>query len=223
MAALFEVIVFQGMASLARRFETPKSAGHSRDVLNLVTISRLREIAPIHQHNQFSGSERPRRLDMAQFLFAARSAQVAHTAPHAYANTPKDSGGLPSWKVKKVTSYIAQHLSDKISSEILADLCGLSVSHFQRAFLASFGLSPHRYVMQMRLEAARDMLQETNLQIKFVALECGMADQAHLTRVMRSLWATTPAALRRLRPVNASINVVPTFLDSHDTYSMMPV
>jgi len=55
----------------------------------------------------------------------------------------------------------------------------------------------------MRLEAARDMLQDTDLPIKIVALECGMFDQAHLTRVMRSLLATTPAAVRRRRIFNA--------------------
>lgn len=160
---------------------------------------------------------------MAHFQVAEQSARVAHTAPHASSTRPKKGVGLPSWKVTKVTSFIVQNLSDKLSGEILSVLCGLSVSHFQRAFHSSFGTSPHRYVMQMRLEAARDLLQETDLPIKFVALECGMADQAHLTRVMRSLWSTTPAVVRRPRADTASKKAAPTFPDNYDTYSVMPV
>ncbi len=106
-------------------------------------------------------------------------------------------GGLPTWKMKKINSYIAQNLAGKILSQHLADVCGLSVSHFHRAFQASFGCSPHRYVMKTRLAAARTFLVETDWPIKFIALECGMSDQAHLTRVMRTHCSTTPMAVRR--------------------------
>lgn len=140
---------------------------------------------------------------MAHIQGAAQSAQFKCVAPRASSSALQDGSGLPSWKMKKVAAYVAQNLSEKISGETLANLCGLSLSHFHRSFHTSFGLSPHRYIVRMRLEAARDMLQDTDLPIKIVALECGMFDQAHLTRVMRSLLATTPAAVRRRRIFNA--------------------
>lgn len=130
-----------------------------------------------------------------------RQAMIADLLMQGQAHMLRDckssKGGLPTWKMKKINNYIAQNLAGKVLSQHLADTCGLSVSHFHRAFQASFGCSPHRYVMKMRLAAARTLLIETDWPIKFIALECGMSDQAHLTRVMRTHCATTPMAVRR--------------------------
>lgn len=106
-------------------------------------------------------------------------------------------GGLPEWKIKRVQAFILENLSSSISGEDMATVCGLSVSHFQRAFQSSFNCSPHRYVTTLRLELARQMLVKTDLPIKFIALECGMADQSHLNKVLKREWSVTPCALRR--------------------------
>ncbi|MFE7620297.1 helix-turn-helix transcriptional regulator [Streptomyces sp. NPDC057496] len=58
------------------------------------------------------------------------------------------------------------------------------------------GESPHQYVMQLRLERARQALLNTNRPIADIAVEHGFADQSHLTRMMRRHTGTTPGLLR---------------------------
>lgn len=113
------------------------------------------------------------------------------------AMTSCEKGGLPSWKAKKIDRFIVENLAEKISVQRLARLVGLSESHLQRAFATSFGISPHRYVINKRLAVARTLLVSTDWPIKFIALECGMADQSHFTRVMKRFDRATPAAVRR--------------------------
>jgi AraC-like DNA-binding protein len=106
-------------------------------------------------------------------------------------------GGLPSWKIKKLDEFIHENLASRLSGEDLADVCALSRSHFQRLFHRCFGRTPQSYITGLRLRLARQLLAETDRPIKFIALECGMADQAHLTKAMKREWHTTPLALRR--------------------------
>ncbi|WP_313198130.1 AraC family transcriptional regulator [Rhizobium sp.] len=106
-------------------------------------------------------------------------------------------GGLPDWKMKKVRAFILNNLSVNISADSMAAVCGLSTTHFQRAFGRSFGCSPHRYVTKLRLELARQILLETDWPIKFIALECGMSDQSHFNKVLKREFGITPWMLRR--------------------------
>jgi AraC family transcriptional regulator len=73
----------------------------------------------------------------------------------------------------------------------------MGVWTFGKRFRASFQTTPHSYINDRQLDRARDLLDHGDLPVKAVAFACGFADQAHLTRVMRSRLGTTPAALRR--------------------------
>jgi AraC family transcriptional regulator len=79
----------------------------------------------------------------------------------------------------------------------MAAVAGLSVSQFSRRFKATTGLSPHRFLLRLRVEQAGRMLRTGTLPIADVAVACGFSHQEHLTRVMRAHLGTTPAALRR--------------------------
>jgi len=113
---------------------------------------------------------------------------------------------MPGWKIKLLDAYIMRHLPSRIAIRDMADICALSKSHFQRMFQQCFGRTPQSYVTEQRLRLAQRMLVETSKPIKHIALECGMADQAHLTNTLKRRWNTTPLALRRtyeLPPENA--------------------
>src|SRR5260221_3837087 len=64
-------------------------------------------------------------------------------------------GGLAPWQLRLVCNYVDQHLSDRILIEDLAVIAQLSVSHFTRAFKASIGCPPHRFILQKRIERAK--------------------------------------------------------------------
>jgi hypothetical protein len=72
-------------------------------------------------------------------------------------------------------------------------------AHFCRAFRESFDESPHKYVMRRRIERAQGLMLQTNLSLAQIAIECGLADQAHLNKSFRRFVGECPGAWRRAR------------------------
>jgi AraC family transcriptional regulator len=69
-------------------------------------------------------------------------------------------GGLAPWREKRSKEVMAGDLSGATSLREIAKACGLSVSHFSRAFRKSTGLAPHAWLLQVRVESAKAMLQK---------------------------------------------------------------
>ena len=108
-------------------------------------------------------------------------------------------GGLAPWQIRRVSTYIDTHLELTIGTTDLARLVQLSVFHFCRAFRASFDESPHTYVMRRRIERAQGMMLQTDSSLAQIAIECGLADQAHLSKSFRRFVGQSPGAWRRAR------------------------
>ena len=106
-------------------------------------------------------------------------------------------GGLAPWQMRNVQAYVDLYLRSTIRVEALAGLCNLSSGHFQRAFKASLGETPHKYVTRRRMEMACRMMTGTDEPLCRIALECGMTDQAHLTNSFRRLYGIAPNAWRK--------------------------
>jgi AraC family transcriptional regulator len=109
------------------------------------------------------------------------------------------SGGLAPWQIRKVTNYVEAHLGRTIRNEDLAALVRLNPSHFGRAFRASFGEPPHEYVIRRRVERAQGLMLSSDASLSDIALDCGLADQSHLTRLFRRIVGDSPRAWRRAR------------------------
>jgi AraC family transcriptional regulator len=115
--------------------------------------------------------------------------------PPLYRNNAR--GGLAPWQMKRVIDYIEANLGSNIRAEDLAGIARLSVSHFSRTFRRSFGETPHSYVMRQRMRRAQDIMLRSEHPLSRIALDCGMCDQAHFSRVFRKLVGTNPWAWRR--------------------------
>jgi AraC family transcriptional regulator len=119
--------------------------------------------------------------------------------PSSNAETHVERGGLPTWQARKIISHVEANLSRKICVPELAELLGLSASHFCRAFKCVFGASPRDYVLRRRIEVAQAMMLTTSEPLHFIALSCGMCDQQHFTRSFRRIVGETPSRWRRIR------------------------
>lgn len=108
-------------------------------------------------------------------------------------------GGLAPWQVRKVSFFIDAHLDQTIRNDDLAALVRLNPSHFGRAFRNSFGEPPHEYVIRRRVERAQGLMLSTTASLSEIALECGLSDQSHLTRLFRRIAGESPRAWRRAR------------------------
>jgi AraC family transcriptional regulator len=111
----------------------------------------------------------------------------------------KCRGGLAPWQIRCVSTHIEGHLSETIHCEHLSDMVNLSLSHFMRAFRDSFGCPPHAYLIKRRMQRAQGLMLTTNTSLGQIALECGLADQSHLSRLFQRFLGESPAAWRRAR------------------------
>jgi AraC family transcriptional regulator len=137
------------------------------------------------------------RLEIPSVIATPDSHDTKTAAPSA------QRGGLAPWQICKVSAHIDTHLDSTIGTADLAGLVKLSVFHFCRAFRASFGESPHTYVMRRRVERAQGMMLRTSSSLAQIAIECGLADQAHLNKSFRRFVGESPGAWRRARAAPA--------------------
>lgn len=107
------------------------------------------------------------------------------------------AGGLAPWQINRVKNYIEDRISHPIALDELAQVVKLSTSYFSAAFKVTFGTSPHNYVIERRVEFAKHRMLNSDAPLCEIALDCGLADQAHLSRIFRRVTGTTPSAWRR--------------------------
>src|SRR5215468_8820101 len=111
--------------------------------------------------------------------------------------TPATRGGLASWQRRAVTAYIEEHLDEQIPVVTLARLARLSQHHFCRAFKRSFGIPPHGYHLQRRMERAKVLLSDRANSITDVALILGYSFNSSFTLAFRKITGQTPSEFRR--------------------------
>jgi AraC family transcriptional regulator len=108
-------------------------------------------------------------------------------------------GALTPIQERRVMSLLLEDLKGNPGLSELASSCGLSRSHFVRAFKQTTGLAPHRWLLKRRVTRAKEMLYKTKTPISEIAAECGFSDQGHLTRVFTKAFGIGPGAWRRHR------------------------
>jgi AraC family transcriptional regulator len=106
-------------------------------------------------------------------------------------------GGLATWQQRVVTAYIDEHLTEPISLAKLAGLARLSPAHFCRTFKQSFGMPPHRYHNNRRIERAKALLAERRHSVTQIGLELGFSETSVFTATFRKVTGSTPTAYRR--------------------------
>jgi AraC family transcriptional regulator len=133
-------------------------------------------------------------------LGQALAAQLArHHGVHPKAAGPPRPAraGLTDRQWNAVRELVDDRLGEPLPLGEMAAAAGLGVSQFARQFKARVGLSPHRFLVQRRVDAACLLLRHTSTPIAEVAQRCGFSHQEHLTRVLRAHLGVTPAAVRR--------------------------
>jgi AraC-like DNA-binding protein len=99
--------------------------------------------------------------------------------------------------LNRAMAFLRRHACESIRVTDVAAAAGLSVTRFHTTFRKRYGQSPHAALMQLRIDAARQLLIGSNLPIAEIAARTGHADQSALTRRLRLALGVTPAALRR--------------------------
>jgi AraC family transcriptional regulator len=112
-------------------------------------------------------------------------------------SAPQFRGGLSSLQMRRATELLEAHLDGNIALEQVAEACELSVSHFARAFKQSFRTPPYRWLIERRVDRARELMTKTRLPLADIAIQCGFADQSALNRSFKRIHGVTPGIWRR--------------------------
>ena len=108
-------------------------------------------------------------------------------------------GGLSTAAKRRTLELMTEHLEGNLTVQLLADEVGLSPAHFARAFRETIGRAPHQYLLTLRLERARRLLDAPEAMLSDVAQRTGFADQAHFTRLFKREFGVTPGTVVRSR------------------------
>jgi AraC family transcriptional regulator len=128
------------------------------------------------------------------------TALAVHLVRHYSARPPaarSTGGGLTPFQLRQVIDFTQAHLAEDISLASLAGVAGLSPFHFARLFKKSTGQTPHQFLIQRRLERARELLQVKHASIVDVAMQVGFCDQSHLAAHFKRVYGLTPRAFLR--------------------------
>ena len=99
--------------------------------------------------------------------------------------------------VRSIRDFVEANIADCIKLDDLAAICGVSAEYFIRVFKSSLGVSPHRYVVGVRIHHAKLLLTDPNIALAEVARRCGFAHQQHFTNTFRRMTGLSPGAYRR--------------------------
>ena len=111
-------------------------------------------------------------------------------------DVPPARGALSLARLDRALTLIEERLAEDLPLPELARAASLSVYHFARAFKAATGLAPHRYILERRVERARELLEADAPALAEIADRCGFASQAHMTHVFKRATGVTPGAFR---------------------------
>lgn len=102
-------------------------------------------------------------------------------------------GGLTRIQWERVRDYCFSHLGDKLTLDELAGLCGLGRFKFIRQFRQTVGMTPHAWLLRLRLERACMLLSRSPQAVATVAQEVGFYDQSHFNRAFRRAYGVAPS------------------------------
>jgi AraC family transcriptional regulator len=110
---------------------------------------------------------------------------------------PSESGKMPTRILQRVLDRMRADLATNLDLHTIAAESGYSRTHFLRTFRASTGYSPHQWLMHLRIEEAKTLLQKASNSLIDVALDCGFSSHGHFSNTFRRIVGVAPREYRR--------------------------
>ncbi|WP_432498326.1 helix-turn-helix domain-containing protein [Kineococcus gypseus] len=183
------------LAEASRALGRPWRAGEQPDALSLEhpgVLAAANALAVAAEHGAPRLAAEALAQAVAVQLLAAGAPGRSWAAPARAGVRPLGPG-----QVRRVVEHLHAHLEEEVGLAECAALVHTSRAHFLRAFTAATGLTPHRYLVALRMDRAARLLRSTDLAVLDVAVSCGYAGTGHFAGTFRRHHGTTPSAYRR--------------------------
>ena len=136
----------------------------------------------------------------AEAMGLAVTVEIARLDGRRGLDVEPSRGGLAPWQMRRLDSYVRDHLSDKLTLRELALLIGVSSRRLSHTIKVTEGVSLQRWVAERRLAEARRLLIKTDLPIGDVGQRSGFGSAAAFATAFRSAVGCAPSAFRQLTP-----------------------
>jgi AraC family transcriptional regulator len=156
---------------------------------------RIRALLSAANHERIAGYPCGR-LFLESIEIAVAAVLVKDHAA-SYQSFRRYRGGLTPGRLRNVMEFVRSEIDEDLSLKKMAEVSGLSVTHFSYMFRESVGESPHRFVLRQRVERAKELLRLRETRMLDVAMACGFKTQQHFARVFRSIQGASPTEYRR--------------------------
>ena len=136
------------------------------------------------------------------FVHGIAQAIAIHLARNYTAVTDEvrgETAALPGFKLRRITDWMAEHVTEEFSLPRLAEQAGMSEFHFNRLFKRATGVPPSQYQIKLRIDTARRLLRETKSSVITIANEVGYSNPSHFAQLFRKETGLSPTNYRRQR------------------------
>ncbi len=151
-------------------------------------------ISAIQSEEQAGGLSGRLYMDSIAQAIASALVQVRGNLKRAL---PQYHCGLTPMQLSRVKQVVYGQIDSEISLQDMAAAAGLSTNYFNQMFRKSTGQAAHQFVLNARVEHAKDLLSSSRLRMIDIAISCGFQTSQHFARVFRLLCAVTPTEYRR--------------------------
>ena len=179
-----------------------EAAGQANRAIELQSIHKLKDLR-IRALMTVVNIERASGFPSGRLLLQSIEVALAAVLVQYYSRSMKArrpiKGGLSDVGRRNVIDLVRSRVSEDISLADMAAVTGLSVTHFSHIFKKSMGESPHQFVLQQRVQHAKELLVSLNLRMIDIALACGFKTQQHFARIFRKVCGLSPTEYQRLK------------------------
>ena len=179
-----------------------EAAGDANREIELQSIPKLKDLR-IRALMTAVNIERASGFPSGQLFLHSIEVALAAVLVQTYSLSMKArrpiKGGLSDVGRRNVIDLVRSRISEDISLADMAEATGLSITHFSHIFKKSMGESPHQFVLQQRVQCAKELLVSLNLRMIDIALACGFKTQQHFARIFRKVCGLSPTEYQRLK------------------------
>jgi AraC family transcriptional regulator len=174
-------------AGTASRLEQPDALGFTDPVV-VQTGFALIQAVEIGAPNLYAESA-------AQFL--ATHLLLTHSRRSASAADWRNPGAITDRRLARVLEFIGHHCTENLTLDQIAREAGISRFHFITLFKKACGVTPHQYLLKLRLERAAELINTTDLSIQAIAANCGFVAPSHFSAAFRKHFGQTASEYQR--------------------------